>query len=39
MTTTALITFLLVAGIVWGGLLLIVTTAVRREGQKARQGQ
>ncbi len=34
MTTTALITMMLILGFVWGGLGLIVITAVRRERAK-----
>ncbi|HSJ15344.1 MAG TPA: MetS family NSS transporter small subunit [Longimicrobiales bacterium] len=34
MNTSALLTFAVIAGIVWGGLVLIVTTAVRKESRK-----
>jgi hypothetical protein len=30
------ITFVLVAGLVWGGLIVIVTTAMRKESRKGR---
>jgi hypothetical protein len=36
MNSSALITFGAIAGLVWGGFLLIVVTAVRKEGRKAR---
>lgn len=36
MNPSALITFGVIAGLVWGGFLLIVATAVRKEGRKAR---
>jgi len=35
MTPTALITMILILGFVWGGLGLILATAVRREREKA----
>jgi len=35
MTATALITMMLILGFVWGGLGLILVTAVRREREKA----
>jgi len=35
MTSTALITMMLILGFVWGGLGLILATAVRRERAKA----
>jgi len=34
MTPAALITFAIVAGIVWGGFLLIAATALRAEANK-----
>jgi hypothetical protein len=34
MSTAAIITFVVIAGLVWGGFLVIVTTAVRIEGRK-----
>ena len=36
MSTGAVITFVLVAGLVWGGLIVIVTTAMRKERRKSR---
>jgi hypothetical protein len=39
MNTSAVITFVVVAGLVWGGFALILVTAVRRERRKrANQG-
>jgi hypothetical protein len=38
MNATALLTFAIVAGLVWGGLAIIVTTAVRKERRKAGEG-
>ncbi len=38
MSLAGTITFIVVAGIVWGGFLLILVTAVRREGRKQREG-
>lgn len=35
-STGAVITFVLVAGLVWGGLIVIVTTAMRKESRKSR---
>jgi hypothetical protein len=34
MNTAALITFVVIAGLVWGGFLLIVSVAVRKERRK-----
>ena len=34
MTLISWITFAVVAGIVWGGFLLLVTTALRKESRK-----
>lgn len=34
MTTAAVLTFVVIAGIVWGGFIFIVATAVRHEGRK-----
>jgi hypothetical protein len=34
MEPAALITFVVIAGLVWGGFVMIVTTAVRSEGRK-----
>jgi hypothetical protein len=30
----AIVTFVVIAGLVWGGFLLIIFTAVRKEGRK-----
>jgi hypothetical protein len=38
MNTEALITFAVIAGLVWGGFLLIIFTAVRRERGKSDEG-
>ena len=38
MSSSAIITFVVVAGLVWGGFLLIVSTAIRKESRKADQG-
>jgi len=38
MSAAAIATFVVIGGIVWGGFLLIVTTAVRKESRKADQG-
>jgi len=37
MTTSGIVTFVLVAGAVWGGLVLILTTAIRKESRKGGQ--
>ena len=37
MTDSALITMLLVLGSVWGGFILLLTYAFRRESQKSRR--
>ena len=37
MSSSAIVTFVIVAGIVWGGFLLIVSTAVRKESRKVDQ--
>jgi hypothetical protein len=34
MNGAALITFLVIAGIVWGGFVLIASTAIRKESRK-----
>jgi hypothetical protein len=34
MNSAAVVTFALVAGLVWGGFLLIVSTAIRKESRK-----
>lgn len=38
MKPAAILTFILIAGLIWGGFLTIVTTAFRKEGQKAKKG-
>jgi hypothetical protein len=38
MEPIAILTFVLIAGFVWGGFLLITGTAVRKEGQKSKKG-
>ena len=38
MNTAAVVMFVTIAGIVWGGFLLILVTAIRKEGNKAKQG-
>ena len=35
MNSSAILTFAIIAGVVWGGFLLIVVTAVRKESRKA----
>ncbi|HEX6588232.1 MAG TPA: hypothetical protein VF039_04370 [Longimicrobiales bacterium] len=37
MTTSAIVTFAIIASFVWGGIVLIVSTAFRREGAKQRR--
>lgn len=34
MNTAALVTFVVIAGLVWGGFLLIIATAFRKERRK-----
>lgn len=34
MEPAALLTFLLIGGFVWGGLLILLTTAIRKERRK-----
>jgi hypothetical protein len=34
MNPSAVVTFVVIAGIVWGGFVLIVATAVRKESRK-----
>lgn len=34
MQPAAIVTFLLIAGFIWGGLVLILATAVRKERRK-----
>jgi len=38
MSSAAIATFVVIGGIVWGGFLLILTTAIRKESRKADQG-
>jgi hypothetical protein len=38
MDREALITFVIIAGFVWGGFIAIVIMAVRREGRKTDEG-
>jgi hypothetical protein len=38
MSLAAILTFTLVAGFVWGGFALILTTAIRKENRKVREG-
>jgi hypothetical protein len=38
MEPAAMLTFVLVAGFVWGGFVLIAATAVRKEGHKTKRG-
>jgi hypothetical protein len=38
METPAIITFVVIAGLVWGGFLFIIVTAVRRERRKKDEG-
>lgn len=38
MEPIAVVTFVLIAGFVWGGFLFITATAVRNEGRKAKKG-
>ena len=35
MNSAAVLTFVLIAGIVWGGFLIILLTAIRKESGKA----
>lgn len=34
MGTAAIVTFVVIAGLVWGGFLLILATAIRKESRK-----
>ena len=34
MNTSAIVTFAIIAAFIWGGIILIVSTAFRREGVK-----
>jgi hypothetical protein len=36
MNSAAVVTFVVIAGIVWGGAVLIATTAIRKESRKAK---
>jgi hypothetical protein len=38
METPAAITFVVIAGLVWGGFLFIIVTAIRRERRKTDEG-
>jgi hypothetical protein len=38
MDPAAIVTFVVIAGIVWGGFLLIATTAIRKESRKSGEG-
>jgi hypothetical protein len=38
MAASAIATFVVIAGIVWGGFLLIATTAIRKERNKRQEG-
>jgi hypothetical protein len=38
MEPLAIITFAVIAGLVWGGFLFIIVTAIRKESRKADQG-
>ena len=38
MNTSAIITFVVVAGIVWGGFIVIAVTALRKESSKPGEG-
>jgi hypothetical protein len=38
MNSVALLTFVLIGGLVWGGLALIIATAMRKESRKAGEG-
>ena len=38
MEPAAIVTFLLVGGLIWGGLVLILATAVRKERRKGGEG-
>jgi hypothetical protein len=39
MNSAAIITFVVIAGLVWGGAALIATTTLRKEGRKAKETQ
>jgi hypothetical protein len=38
METSAIITFVVIAGLVWGGFLTIIATAIRKERRKTDEG-
>jgi hypothetical protein len=38
MNTSAIVTFVVIAGIVWGGFLTIAVTAIRKESRKSGEG-
>jgi hypothetical protein len=38
METSAIITFVVIAGLVWGGFLAIIATAIRKESRKTEEG-
>lgn len=38
MNSAATLTFVLIAGLVWGGLAVIIVTAIRKERRKAGEG-
>jgi hypothetical protein len=38
MTTEAMVTFGVIAGLVWGGFLFIIITAFRKESRKTGEG-
>jgi hypothetical protein len=38
MAPAAILTLVLIGGFVWGGLILILTTAIRKESRKGRDG-
>jgi hypothetical protein len=38
MSTTAVVTMVLICGVVWGGFALLLTRALRHEGRKTRDG-
>ena len=39
MTSMAIVTMIVVCGVVWGGLATLIVFAVRSEGRKARDGE
>jgi len=38
MNSVALLTLLLIGGLVWGGLAVIIATAIRKESRKTGEG-